>query len=272
MGIAMLIGIMIAIVVAINLIPVITSNTAQISTATGYSSSIVSLVNILPIIFIAVIILGVVSFLGFNSNHSMSSSQETTTKNKNDFILRIKKRSEELEQYINNLDAYLEIRTINHSAIEGLKLYTYTTNPAELAINDGDYDWYLVEKNHELPAFKVVGLHKQDAEKNVVYILGKNTETDKPYLIELMKDYVEKTVKKWTEDNVESKITSAVIETIGFTTASPVVDSITQKYRPTLEEAQRGIISKESDKYGKRKVIKRTSKRLNRQTTHLYGV
>jgi hypothetical protein len=56
---------MIGIVVGVNLIAPVNDVTSVITEEEGYSSAIVSLVGVLPIIFVTVIILGAVAWMGF---------------------------------------------------------------------------------------------------------------------------------------------------------------------------------------------------------------
>jgi hypothetical protein len=64
MNVAALIGIMIGIVVGVNLISPVNDVVNTVTTPT-YSSSIVSLAGVLPIIFVTVIILGAIAWMGF---------------------------------------------------------------------------------------------------------------------------------------------------------------------------------------------------------------
>jgi ABC-type antimicrobial peptide transport system permease subunit len=64
-NIAALIGIMIGIVVGVNLIAPVNTVVQTITTSAGYSQPVVSLVGVLPIIFVTVIILGAVAWMGF---------------------------------------------------------------------------------------------------------------------------------------------------------------------------------------------------------------
>lgn len=64
MNVAALIGIMIGIVVGVNLISPV-NNVVQTVTTPTYASSVVSLTGVLPIIFVTVIILGAIAWMGF---------------------------------------------------------------------------------------------------------------------------------------------------------------------------------------------------------------
>lgn len=60
MLVAVLIGIMISIVVGVSLVPVILETTAAITTPAGLAA----LVSVLPYVFVAVILLGAVAWIG----------------------------------------------------------------------------------------------------------------------------------------------------------------------------------------------------------------
>lgn len=60
--VGVLIGIVIALVVGVSLVPIIVSQVASLNTVTT-PTAVLSLANLLPIIFIAVIIIGAVGFL-----------------------------------------------------------------------------------------------------------------------------------------------------------------------------------------------------------------
>lgn len=71
MLVAVLIGIMISIVVGVSLVPVIVTSTANITYAVGTGTStsyapagLQALVGVLPYVFVAVILLGAVAWIG----------------------------------------------------------------------------------------------------------------------------------------------------------------------------------------------------------------
>ena len=55
--------------------------------------------------------------------------------------------------------------------------------------------WYLVDKEATRDMFKVVGLHKEDKEKNRAYILG--VKENGPCLYEIHPDYIVKENTPW---------------------------------------------------------------------------
>ena len=60
MLVAVLIGIMISIVVGVSLVPVILETTAEVTSPSGLAA----LVGVLPYVFVAVILLGAVAWIG----------------------------------------------------------------------------------------------------------------------------------------------------------------------------------------------------------------
>jgi len=101
-------------------------------------------------------------------------------KNSRELVARIEEASQKWGQYLNNLDELLGIKTINSYGTAGL----YLSSAKELCIGQ-DYDWYITDKHPEQEIFKVVGLHKKDVSKNLVYLLGKNEKTEQPFLVQL---------------------------------------------------------------------------------------
>ena len=202
MLVATLIGAMISIVVGVTLIPTIveTINTATPALEASGNSGLVGLLNVLPYVFVAVILLGAVAWIGGPS--SLGDGEKIKTlKNPKDLMLLMKGASKDLALYMNNLDALLGIKTVvDREGITsgGLRL----SKENDLFISD-DYDWYLVDKHPDMNMFKVVGLHKDDAAMNTVYILGKN---EKPYLIRMSRRYLD-TDPSWRADKQLAKVT-----------------------------------------------------------------
>lgn len=204
MTIAILIGIMIAIVVGVNLIAPVQEATKTITDATTtaiiggqtvseptYSAGIRGIAGVLPIIFVAVILLASVAWIaqggedsgGFSFNFGIFGSRKkkvveiTVRTNSKTTINAVERASESLEPYINNLDELLGIKTIIDNTDSNIALsFSALTN--ELHINDEEWDWYLTAKQPNENIFKVIGLHKEDASKNVVYVLGKRNSVD----------------------------------------------------------------------------------------------
>jgi hypothetical protein len=196
-----LIGLMIAIVVGVCLISPITEATKQatdVATVAGGavatpSSAESALLGILPIVIVVVIILGAISWMAFAGDRGTERREKVVKvfnkvlKNPRELILQIEKASQQWGEYINNLDALLGLETINSgSLVSNLEL----GQDRVLRINDHDYDWYITYKRPAQDMFKVVGLHKKDASKNLVYLLGKNGQTEQPYLIALSVDHM----------------------------------------------------------------------------------
>ena len=213
-GIAGLVGIMIAMVVGVSLIGSITSTTKEITDATttvtttntlgatgitttpAYSSTVSGIAGVLPIILVAVILLGAVAWIGGSEGFGFSipwfHKKETEDKsavkeqarlNNASLRLRCVEASNSLSQYINNLDAYLGIKTqrVKSGELSLVGSNLYISRPTE---EDGDYDWYITAKYPTEPAFKVVGLNKSNPDRNLVYTLGKNSVTGTPFLFQ----------------------------------------------------------------------------------------
>lgn len=64
MNIASLIGIVVSIVIGVALLPVVTGTIGDLDT-TNMDSSVISLINILPIIVVTILIVGAVSYFAF---------------------------------------------------------------------------------------------------------------------------------------------------------------------------------------------------------------
>lgn len=208
MIIAALIGIMIAIIVGVNLLPTITGSIKQVTEQAAaeeapITGAMATLLDVLPIVFVAMLLLGAVSWLGSRGTGSSGNDEEEgvesvairLVRNPKSLIIRITKASKNWSQYINNLDELLGIKTIvasEDNMVAGFLL----DKDGKLFINEENYDWYLTDKNPTQDMFKVVGLHKEDSNKNLVYLLGRNGGIDTPYLIELPQNYLE---LSWTD-------------------------------------------------------------------------
>lgn len=138
---------------------------------------------------------GVHDVLDVKEKETMQISKPVSkpdVKNSKELILRIEKSSQKWAEYTNNLDGVLGIRTINMFAItndmDGLDLH----RDKDLLIHPR-YDWYIADKMPDQAIFKIVGLHKKDASKNLVYLLGKNKELGEPFLTKLPERYIEVT-------------------------------------------------------------------------------
>ena len=200
LSIPMLIGVMITIVVGVNLIGPINSTVNSITSATTttvvkgtttttptYSSAVQGIAGVLPIVMVAAIILGAVTFIGF---HTTGEDKEEKTEksitvtiktNSIKVISLVMKASNELEPYINNLDELLGIKTFVQG-FDGLSLIGNNLYIPKSTEQGGEFDWYITAKQKDADVFKVVGLNKTDSSKNVVYALGNNGT---PFLIKV---------------------------------------------------------------------------------------
>ena len=138
--IATIIGVMISIVVAVNMFGMIDGVTEEIAASPEVGGTVSTLIGILPFIFVAVILLGTVAWIGGSWGGSDEEKEERKEKvievvrNAKSLIISIERASKSWNQYINNLDTLLGIKTVvdpNPSNCYGLKL----TDKNELVIS-----------------------------------------------------------------------------------------------------------------------------------------
>ena len=55
-----------------------------------------------------------------------------------------------------------------------------------------EFSYYFTEKSKKYPMYKLVGLHNQHRNLNCIYLIGKDTHTEVPYLLRLPPDYISK--------------------------------------------------------------------------------
>ena len=109
------------------------------------------------------------------------------SRNSKEIVLRLEKSSEKFSQYINNLDELLGIKTKELTSVPGgLRLDTW----GSLWI-DTEYDWYISDKYPTETIFKVVGLHRDDSLKNLVYLLGRHPISNSTFLAKVSNIYLE---------------------------------------------------------------------------------
>jgi hypothetical protein len=165
------------------------------SNTTGWSAiDQVLICQILGIVTASAVILMLFSVMktasGSNESGDGTDDNEGTTikiiKNPSSLVLIIEKASKNLGKYMNNLDSLLGVKTIIDKK-PGSE-YGLSLNEANELYIHPDYEWYLVDKHSTMDMFKVVGLHKEDKEKNVAFVLGKNQDGN-PYLIKISTNY-----------------------------------------------------------------------------------
>lgn len=171
------------------------------ATATG---AVAGILNIIPIIFVAVIILGAVSWIaGEGHLPSFGHGEPNPVEDLKKKLIRISKN---LNAYMNNLDIILGITTSSDTEAGrpyGLSLVANdedTTGlfPCKLYV-DENYHWFITDKNPDQPMFKIVGINKNNIDDCKVYVLGKNEATNKPYIFEIPKSHLESTDKYWID-------------------------------------------------------------------------
>jgi len=147
------------------------------------SGAVSSLLGLLLILMVVIILLVAFRVVGAGEKERKEPSPKSIQKG---LIVILEEASEKLGEFVNNLDVYLGIKTANSKEVEGLVLDADNT----LRIDDKSYHWYLVDKNEDLPMFKVVGVSKNPDGENLVYVLGRNEATGMPYLIKISNYYL----------------------------------------------------------------------------------
>lgn len=200
MNIAAIIGILIGIIVGVLTLPTVLNSINKIEedaieAGTEVSAGMSAMISVLPILFIVIIVVGIIAFI-FNASATEPNTtkkpkaiKKVVMKNTKEFIERVLRASEPWAEYINNLDEYLGIQTAITSLFEGLgegQTLRYVSRPwiagnavhgllleDNILLIGGGYDWYIIDKEPDKPLFTIVGLHKKDESKNLVYCLGK---------------------------------------------------------------------------------------------------
>lgn len=136
------------------------------------------------------------------------STAKQSAKNLVELTLRIEKASQKWAEYINNLEGLLGIKTVDYTGdgIIGLDLDVH----GMLYISRG-YDWYIADKMPDEDIFKIVGLHKKDASKNLVYLLGKNKETGQPFLTSISSAHLEDSIEKCMDAKKENETNGLMV-------------------------------------------------------------
>lgn len=193
MIVGVLIMIMIAIVVGVNLIKPV-SDAISTDTANATLSATTGIGGALVLIFVTVLILAVVAWMGFHADDTKEKVKEILAKverNSKKFILKIELASNSNKNYFNNIGNLLGITTIDDikdTSSYGLYIVDNTLYISQM------FDWYITDKDvNRYPnylSFKVVGLHKKDATKNISFVISKYN--DKVSLVEILKEYIDK--------------------------------------------------------------------------------
>ena len=160
-----------------------------------------ALINILPVVVVIGIILSIFRVIGGTGPGLEDDEKQIEVgikieKNGRKLILMLTQASNTIGEFINNLDMVLGVKTINDNKRTS-SIHPLVLHDKDLYINNYAYDWYLVDKHPDEPMFKVIGLHKQDAGKNVVYIVGNNGTN--PYLFQVPNKYIEDQSQNWIE-------------------------------------------------------------------------
>jgi hypothetical protein len=184
------------------------------------------------IIFIVSVIY--VSYRFFSNNVESNKKSKRIVKTKvttkrEKLIERLEEYSQQFEQYHNNLDELLGIKT----RIVLARWDKGILDDNSLVLKDGVleiskyYDWYIIDKHPILNIFKIVGIDKSENDDNVAYLLGE--KENKPFLNKLDskdindgKDIVE-LLKESDENNVMGSVLGLLFLVVG-THLSPFIN------------------------------------------------
>jgi hypothetical protein len=175
-----------------------------------YSGSVKTMSALIPIFMVIILILFVFKgFSSFDGNEptSAKSTMRRVFRNSKEFVLRIETSSKKYAKFVQNLDKLFKLTTLEiDKPYQPLELVHNRVEDAqgnfdELKISK-EYDWFITDKHPDKYIFKVVGLHKKDEDRNVVYLLGFNNE-DKATLVKIsglnMEAKVEEIVEHYSE-------------------------------------------------------------------------
>jgi len=158
------------------------------------------------------------------------STTKQSSKNSQELILRIEKASQKWSEYHNNLDVLLGVTTFANwplnieSRGKGLELSKLPFVHSLFIHNE--YDWYISDKMIDQDIFKVVGLHKKDASKNLVYLLGKNKETGQPFLTPISSPHLEDDIEKCMDAKKENETNGLMVGLMMSTIGSAMLPSL----------------------------------------------
>lgn len=215
MNIAMLIGVMIAIVIGVTFASGIVDTVANTTAQGGnpLSPAMQTMLDILPVIYVTVIILGAVAWIGGSATgrrtarglfesirlHGVFGGFRNSPFLREYFSRRVLEISgAELMQKI-GVEAVLIDRLFDNSVTD--------VEPIDMQERDNwwvdtNYDWYIVEKHPKFEMYKMVGLHKRQRGLNCVYVLGKDSHTETPYMLRCPPEYLKQPIMECVRWNM----------------------------------------------------------------------
>jgi hypothetical protein len=135
-------------------------------------------------------------------------------------------KSQAFEQYHNNLDELLGIKTIPEpyyntfgsfeEKLDGLNL-----RGNSLFISD-NYDWFIIEKHSEQDIFKIAGLNKKDDKKDKTYLLG--ILDGEPFLKNV--NDKNKSIEELLNESKDSNMMSLVFGALSLVVATSMFPSV----------------------------------------------
>ncbi len=179
MGIAALIGIMVAIVVAVSLIGSLPEAVEE-GAANG-------LVGIIAVVVASVILTGVASWIGFSGGDTSGITSPIRR-----WMAR-RPNPKSLREYFSALQIYIREDVSGFDKVFGLKYESVEgSDDNPLMLHNGNIltvsknlEWFLVEKSSKYAMYKLVGIHKEHRNLNSIYIIGKDSYTNIPFLYRL---------------------------------------------------------------------------------------
>lgn len=192
MVIAVLVGIMVAIVMGVSLIPLFVGEPEVVEEAVEVVENGGALGSVVVYVFVIVLILGAVAIIGGTEGISFDWFRRWISGRPNPKFLTqsFSYKSKSLREDRSNLDKLIgvKIEPIDGTEEEPLQLRGKTL------VLSKEFSWYLDEKHSAYTMYKLVGLHHRHRNLNSVFIIGKDIHTGLPYLLRLPPDYLEESL------------------------------------------------------------------------------
>jgi len=193
MVVAILITVMISIVVGINLIPLVNQKAIDITTGGEIpeGSAMLKLLDILPYIFIVVVILGAIAWIRGESN-SISIPLFRRGTSKSD-VNRFTEMADRLDVSTKQLEGIVgvKIEQVTGTTVDPMQYF----RDRKIVTVSSEFQWFVVEKHPKYPMYKVVGLHPSNRNLNCAYLFGIDSHTKDPYLLRVPNTYLHRSVE-----------------------------------------------------------------------------
>jgi len=249
MAVSMLIGVMVAVVIAVAIVPTLLSAVNEevapveevpISTGLppqGTDTGVVSefksepasgvegvLVSVLLYVFVIVMILSAVAWLGLSRDRGGGGGISTT-------LIRLRGRfgvfpnssglvhyfrARELEETVEAVarvvgTSLLYMSNVKTASDVGYEPAEFKRGAGELWF-DSNFNWYVVEKSADCAMYKVVGLHQNQRGLNCVYLIGRDLHTGTPYVIRCPYEYLKSSMRECVGWSLDMKKGDTLVE------------------------------------------------------------